>query len=209
VFTLSPSPLGPGQAIDYAFTMNVPTDFKPEGSLWQNCAEIVWLGNTPDSNPANDRACSTFTVAAHSNLKLEKHAGGCRKNTITHGWNTPIDENPPLVGPGLEAAGAGVSSPNSVTTVNCVFRIAVTNTGPGSYSGPILINEAVPQSATLDSSSCTPNQAGQYSCDLAPGGATLAPHESINQLVSVTIDAARLDASTCALGNMASIKEPH
>jgi hypothetical protein len=168
---LSPMVLNPGQSIEHSYTVMVPFDFSKGPSTLRNCARITVVAGVAGE------ACVDFTVVPISNLKLEKFAGGCRKESVN---------------------------------VSCAFRLAVTNTGPGSYLGSVVINEAVPSFASLDSPLCTPNGTNSsfYTCDLAPGGANLAPGQTINQVVWVTMDVNRLDSSTCAIGNIASIKSP-
>jgi hypothetical protein len=144
-------------------------------------------------------------VVPQSNLQLKKFAGPCQKESTS--------TNIPACYPDGTCSGF-----LQITRVSCLFRLEVTNTGPNAYSGPVLVNEAIGSSAeSLDSvagfnggPSCTPtpNQAGQYVCDLAPGGVNLAPNQVLNQFVRVKIDPHWIDPSTCAVGNMASIKVP-
>lgn len=183
--TYNPSVLWPGSSVDLKVTVDTPAP-APVCTL-DNIVQLKWPWGFADSNPADDFAGATAGIpAAHcppvagekANLKIYK----------TTGWG-----------------GTGQICTDKVGHFACTFLIGVVNTGPGTYNGPIKIEEQIPAGTTVTSPNMVCSNGAPATCEFAP--VVLAKLQSLLTTVTVKVPKHLADDLGCKLTNKVKITD--
>src|SRR5262249_10223175 len=103
--------------------------------------------------------------------------------------------------------------PPSANTIGAEFTIHVTNSGPGTYVGPIQFGESIPSGTTLDATgsglSCTGGPT-DFTCSTPPGmPVTINAGSGVDFHVKVTTPVVSGKAATCNITNAVAMIAPN
>lgn len=181
--TYDPAVLWPGTSIDLKVTVDTPVP--PPVCTLDNVAHLKWSWGAGDSNPGDDFDMATAGIPAahcapvageHANLKLDKFT-----------W-----------------FGQSVCK-DKIGHFECGFMISVINTGPGTYNGPIKIEEQIPAGTTVTSPQMVCSNAVPSTCEHPP--VVIAKNQAILMSVAVKVPKNLADDLACKLTNTAKIIE--
>ncbi len=179
-------PLWPGDSVDLHVNVDLPAD----ANLCNlpNVAQLDWAPGWGDANPSDDAAYATALVP---NRRCEPPRGD-RTNLK------------------IEKRGLKVCKDQGSNWA-CLYAITVTNTGPGEYTGDIVVGDTMSVADPIAFApapwSCT-NPGPGHTCTLPQaalpdgGGGHLDPGHSVGLVIGVLVPkAAQVKAEACTVSN--------
>ncbi len=184
-------PLWPGDSVDLYVSVDLPAD--TDLCTLPNVAQLVWAPGWGDADPSDDAA---FDTALIPNSKCEPPRGDTTNLKIEkRGLPVCLDRG---------------------ENWGCIYLVTVTNTGPGTYTGDIVVEDTLSVGDAINFLpdppwTCT-NPGPAHTCTFPEaslpdgGGGHLDPGNSVNLLIGVLVPkAAQEAAEACTVTNQAEI----